>query len=149
MWQLLLVWTHLCTEKKSLFFLSQLSHKGKLAQWSFDAFISLQFFAWSKLKYSAGLCTHPEKLCKNMSKQSISSMHKPMFCVWTPDADRTWNIRLSISSNFALLLFPAHLGFTSSLWAFWVILSLSFSRSLSPSFINIYTANLFTWQLEG
>lgn len=50
---------------------------------------------------------------------------------------------------FSCLSFLLSLCFPSSLRAFWVILSLSFSCLLSLSFINIYTANLFTWQLEG
>lgn len=85
--QLVLVWTHFCAEKGRgrkkislfFFFLSR-NHKGKLAQWNSEAFISLQFVAWSQLKYSVGLGSHPDKLYTDMS-----SVDQPnFFSVWNP-----------------------------------------------------------------
>lgn len=101
--------------------------------------------AWSKLKYSAGLFSHPEELCKKYVKTK-----KKKKTPWVQkQKDTTGYERFCWVSHQTCLIYPppSPLRFLSP-----GILghsALIFSRSLSPSFINIYTANLPTWQLEG
>lgn len=81
--------------------------------------------AWSKLKYSAGLFSHPEELCKKYVKTKKKRKH--LEC-------KSKRILLDMKDSVEYLIrlasfTPLRLRFASSLLAFWVI-PLSFSPVL-------------------
>ena len=91
-----------------------------------------------------GLFSHPEKLCKNMSKQN-----KKIPWVQKQKKDTTGYEIFCWVSHQTRLIYPPPSPFHFLSSGILGHSALIFSRSLSPSFINIYTANLPTWQLEG